>query len=86
MNDGGSWDPPSFFNVYQLQRESMSAANQENYREIAGLIKAGKAAEALAQLDALLAANPNDITALSLTGSAQIQSHFLHMRILVSPQ
>ena len=52
----------------------MSAANQENYREIAGLIKAGKAAEALAQLDALLAANPNDITALSLNGSAHMKA------------
>jgi len=52
----------------------MSAANQEKYRVIAGLIKAGKVAEALVQLDALLTANPSDITALSMTGSAQLQA------------
>ena len=52
----------------------MSAANQEKYRTIAGLIKNGDVADALAQLDALLIANPDDITALSMSGSAQLRA------------
>jgi len=52
----------------------MSAANQEKYRTIAGLIKEGDAAGALAQLDALLNECPDDVTALSMTGSAHMRA------------
>jgi tetratricopeptide (TPR) repeat protein len=56
----------------------MSAANQEKYRTIAGLIKEGDAAAALLQLDTILATNPNDETALSLTGSAHMSAGDQH--------
>ncbi len=52
----------------------MLAANQEKYRTIAGLIKEGDAAGALVQLDTILATNPDDATALSLAGSAQMNA------------
>jgi tetratricopeptide (TPR) repeat protein len=52
----------------------MSAANQEKYRTIAGLIKEGDAAGALVQLDTILATNPDDATALSMLGSAHMRA------------
>ena len=52
----------------------MSAANQETYRAIAGLIKKGDVTAALVQLDALLSEFPEDVTALSMTGSAYMQA------------
>jgi tetratricopeptide (TPR) repeat protein len=52
----------------------MSAANQEKYRTIAGLIKEGDVAAALVQLDAILGTTPDDATALSMRGSAQLRA------------
>jgi tetratricopeptide (TPR) repeat protein len=74
LKDGGFSDPPSFFGIHQVQQESMSAANQETYRAIAGLIKKGDVTAALVQLDALLSEFPEDVTALSMAGSAHMQA------------
>jgi tetratricopeptide (TPR) repeat protein len=52
----------------------MSVANQGKYRTIAGLIKNGDVAGALTQLNDLLVANPDDVTALSLSGSAHMRA------------
>ena len=52
----------------------MSAANQETYRAIAGLIKKGDVTDALVQLDVFLREFPEDVTALSMTGSAHMQA------------
>lgn len=52
----------------------MSKADQEKFEKIASLIKDGDAAGALSKLEAFLAANPNDETALSLSGSAHLSA------------
>jgi tetratricopeptide (TPR) repeat protein len=52
----------------------MSTSNQEKYRSIAGLIKEGDVAAALEQLGAILGTTPDDATALSMLGSAQLRA------------
>ena len=52
----------------------MSTANQEKYRSIASLIKEGDVAAALVQLDTILDTTPDDVTALSMLGSAHMRA------------
>ena len=52
----------------------MSEANGKKYQIIADLIKQGDADDALVKLEQLLAENPNDLTALSMSGSAYMRA------------
>ncbi|MBC8226377.1 MAG: sulfotransferase [Gammaproteobacteria bacterium] len=51
----------------------MSEANEQTYQIIADLIKQGDAEEALVKLEQLLIKVPNDLTALSMSGSAYMR-------------